>query len=110
MTYLTRILIRILRYWGVALCRDPLVAYLLLVIGSISGAFIFHGTGICEVRDKKAVIVYLIVQVLGSSFVLASCGFKRGEAGRIFLSFAFLIKIGIFPFHWWVYYVFSCLR
>nr|AQN67800.1 NADH dehydrogenase subunit 2 [Pinctada albina] len=104
------LLLSILSYWGVAVCSDPLVAYLLLVIGSIFGAVVFHGTGIGEVSDKKAVMVYLIVQVLGSSFVLASCGVNSVELGRAFLSFAFLIKVGLFPFHWWVYYVFSCLR
>lgn len=81
------------------MCRDPLVAYFLLVLGSVFGGVVLHGPGLGEVRDKKAVLVYLIVQVLGSNFMLVSCGIGEGRAANLLLSVAFLIKIGLFPFH-----------
>nr|BAL15365.1 NADH dehydrogenase subunit 2 [Pinctada fucata] len=98
-------------YWSVSLCSDPLVAYFLLVLGSVFGAVVLHGGGITEVSDKKAVLVYLIIQVLGSNFILVSCGIgEKSATSGFLLSIAFVIKIGLYPFHWWIYYVFSCIR
>lgn len=103
-----RAVIRGVRYLALPRCKDIERGFLIMVIGAVFGRVVLLGRrGGSDVN--KGVLVYFIFQLVGSRLILVGLRVLADPVGRYFCSVGYLVKVGLFPFHWWVYYVFPKL-
>nr|ACV92165.1 NADH dehydrogenase subunit 2 [Pinctada maxima] len=90
-------------------CKDIESGFLIMVVSAVFGSVVLLvGEGL---DSNKGVMVYFVFQLVGSSFVLVGLSVVDSMLGwgGFFCSIGYLMKVGLFPFHWWVYYVFPKL-
>lgn len=87
-------------YLSLLYCAELARVYCIIIVGAVFSSVVLGRRSYSIKPPIKGILSYLIVQVLGSNFILAGLRFSEGVLGS-YLTFAgFVLKVGLFPFHY----------